>query len=107
VHGRLERIEPLVPEKTTREARDGRLEILAFQSDPIAKDVCGPGGALRLEGVEITAGQIIELPRHWDDSERKPDEHPAGQLRELFERVRASVHAWMQAVNHLLPRAPR
>jgi hypothetical protein len=107
VHGRLERIEPLVPEKTTREASDGRLEILAWQADPVAKVICGPEGELRLEGVEIAAGQIIELPRHWDDSERKRDEHPAAQLHELFERVRASLNAWMEAVDHLLPRAPR
>jgi hypothetical protein len=97
----------VVAEKNTREARDGRLEILAWQADPIVKVICGPGGELRLEGVEIAAGQIIELPRHWDDSERKHDEHPAGQVHELFGRVRASLHAWMQAVDHLLPRAPR
>ena len=107
VHGRLERIEPLVPEKNTRESRDGRLEILAWQADPIVKVICGPGGELRLEGVEIAAGQLIELPRRWDDSERKHDEHPAAQIHELFGRVRASLQAWMQAVDHLLPRAPR
>jgi hypothetical protein len=107
VHGRLERVEPLVPGETTREGRDGRLEVPAWQSDPIAKVVCDPAGELRLESVEIAAGQLIELPRHWDDSERKPDEHPARQLSELFGRVRASLHAWMQAVDHLLPRGAR
>ena len=107
VQGRLERIEPLIPEKTTREARDGRLEIFAWQTDPTAKLSCGAGGELRLEAVEIAAGQIIELPRHWDDSERKADEHPASELHELFERVRASLHAWMQAVDHLIPRTAR
>ena len=107
VHERLEHIEPLVPKKTTREARDGQLEILAWQTDPTAKVACEPGGELRLEAVEIAAGQLIELPRHWDDSERRADEHPAGQLHELFHRVRASLHAWMQAVDHLLPRAAR
>ncbi len=103
-HGRLERIEPLVPEKTTREARDGRLEVLAWQSDPVAKVICGAGGDLRLESIEIAAGEIIELPRRWDDTDREQDEHPAGQLHELFARVRAALHAWMQAVDHLRPR---
>jgi hypothetical protein len=107
VHGRLEGIEPLVPEETTREARDGRLEILAWQSDPVARIICSNGGELRLDGVEIAAGQIIELPRHWDDTDRKPDEHPAGQLHELFARVRAALHAWMQAIDHLAPRSAR
>ena len=103
-HGRLERIEPLVPEKTTREGRDGRLEILAWQGDPVAKVICGVDGDLKLESVEIAAGQVIELPRRWDDTDRKPDEHPAVQLHELFARVRAALHAWMQAADHLRPR---
>ncbi|MEO7590103.1 MAG: hypothetical protein ABI134_02720, partial [Byssovorax sp.] len=32
--GRLERIEPIVPEDNVREADDGRLEILAWQGEP-------------------------------------------------------------------------
>jgi hypothetical protein len=105
VHGRLERVEPLVPAETSREGRDGRLEVLAWQTDPVARVLCDPGGALRLASVEIAAGQLIELPRHWDDPDRKPDEHPAGQLDEFFGRIRAALHAWMQAVDHLLPKA--
>ncbi len=103
-HGRLERIEPLVPEKTTRKGRDGRVEILAWQSDPVAKVTCGVGGELKLDSIEIAAFQIIELPRRWDDTDRKQDEHPAGQLDELFARARAALQAWMQAVDHLRPR---
>jgi hypothetical protein len=102
--GRLERIEPLVPEKTTREGRDGRVEILAWQGDPIAKVICGAGGELSLDSVEIAAMQLIELPRRWGDTDRKQDEHPAGQIHDLFARVRAALHAWMQAVDHLRPR---
>jgi hypothetical protein len=102
-YGRLERIEPLVPEEATREGRDGRLEILAWQTDPAARIVCGPDGALRLDSVEIAAWQLVELPRRWDDPDRRPDQHPAGQLRDLFGRVRVSLQAWMQAVDHLLP----
>jgi hypothetical protein len=107
VHGRLERIEPLVPDKTTRETRDGRLEVLAFQGEPVAKIFCGADGGLKLDGVEVAAFQIIELPRRWDDRDRKPDPHPSPQLHEFFARVRAGLHGWMQAVNHLTPRTAR
>jgi hypothetical protein len=107
VHGRLERTEPLVPEQNTRKGRDGRLDVLAWQTEPVAKVLCGPDGDLKLDRVEIAAGQIIELPRQWDDSERKPDPHPGADLRDLFTRVRAALHAWMQAVDHLTPRATR
>jgi hypothetical protein len=107
VHGRLESIEPLVPEKTTRERKDGRLEILAWQTDPVAKVICAPDGALKLDRVEIDAGQILELPRRWDDTDRRQDVHPAGQLHDMFGRVRAALQAWMQSVDHLMPRAGR
>lgn len=107
VQARLEDIEPLTPEEHVRPGRDGRPEVLAWQEEPVAKMICAPGGELRLASVELSAGQILELPRRWDDSDREPDEHPARQLHEMFERVRASLHAWMQAVDHLAPRARR
>lgn len=106
-HGRLNEIEPLVPEEDVREGTDGRLEILAWQGEPIAKVACGPDGDLKLESVEISAWQAVELPRRWDDSDREPDEHPARQLDEMFNRIRAALHAWMQAVDHLAPRRSR
>ena len=106
VHGRLEDIEPLVPEKTSRATRDG-LEVLGWQTDPVARVVCGPDGELKLEAVEIAAGQIIELPRQWDDRDRRPDPTPGAPLRDLFTRVRAALNAWMQAVDHLTPRGRR
>lgn len=107
VHGRLDRIEPLVPETTTRETRDGRTEVLAWQGEPVAKLLCGADGQLKLESVEVAAFQLIELPRRWDDPERKQDPHPALQLHGFFSRVRAALHAWMQAVDHLAaPKVP-
>jgi hypothetical protein len=47
--------------------------------------------------------QIIDLPRLIDN----PDEHDEGpevELEELFGRVRASLMAWMQALDHLMVR---
>jgi len=100
---RLDRIEPLLPDEIVRENRMGMTEVLGWQGSPTAKVVCGPGGELRLEGVEVAAMQIIELPRLIDN----PDEHDEGpevELEELFGRVRASLMAWMQALDHLRPR---
>lgn len=101
---RLDSIEPLLPEKTLRENRAGMLEVLGWQEAPRATVACSPGGELLLEAVEISAGQLIELPRVLDGSDREPDDGPEAQLTELFQRIRASLSAWMQAVDHLRPR---
>ncbi len=100
--GRLERIEPIVPEDNVREADDGRLEILAWRGEPEIKAVCAADGELKLESVKLSAWQAIELPRQWNDSDREPDEDPHRQLREMFARVKTALHAWMEVMDHLL-----
>lgn len=100
--GRLERIEPVIPEANVREAADGRLEILAWRGDPEIQATCGADGDLKLEGLEVSAWQAIELPRQWDDPAREPDAPPDRQLDEMFARVRAALHAWMEVMDHLL-----
>ena len=100
---RLDRIEPLLPGEVSRENRAGMLEVLAWQESPKARVVCDRNGDLSLESVKIAAGQLIELPRLLDVSD-EPDPGPETQLTEFFARVRASLMAWMQAVDHLRPR---
>jgi hypothetical protein len=97
---RLDRIEPLLPDEIVRENRMGMTEVLAWQGSPTAKVTCQPGGELRLEGVEIAAFQLIEMPRLIDNPD-DCDEGPDVELEELFGRVRASLNAWMQALDHL------
>jgi hypothetical protein len=97
---RLDRIEPLLPDEVVRENRMGMTEVLGWQGSPTAKVACERGGELRLERVEIAAFQIIELPRLIDDAE-EPDAGPDEELEKLFTRVRASLLAWMQALDHL------
>jgi hypothetical protein len=97
---RLDRIEPLLPDEVVRENRLGMTEVLGWQGSPTAKVVCQPGGELRLEGVEVAAMQIIELPRLIDNPDER-DEGPEVELEELFGRVRAALMAWMQALDHL------
>jgi hypothetical protein len=100
---RLARIEPLLPDEVVRETRMGMTEVLGWQGSPTAKVVCGAGGELRLEGVQIAAMQIIELPRLIDNPDER-DDGPEVELEELFGRVRAALIAWMQALDHLTVR---
>lgn len=97
VTGRLDRIEPLLPDETIRKNRMGMTEVLGWQGQPIAKVVCGPGGELRLERVEVAA---MQLPRLLDDPDER-DDGPEVKLEELFGRVRAALMAWGQALDHL------
>jgi hypothetical protein len=100
--GRLERSAPLIPKEHVRETDDGRLEILAWRGEPEVHAVCGADGELKLESVELSAWQAIELPRQRDDSDGEPEEHPERQLREMLARVRAALDAWMEVTHHLL-----
>lgn len=100
---RLENVEPLLPIEQVRENRKGMLEILAWKSEPELTVLCKPDGALVLRGVEIAAGQVIKLPRKWDDDSRKQDKGPHDQLAALFRRLKASLHGWTQALDHLAP----
>jgi hypothetical protein len=103
--GRLESIEPIVPEETTRQGRGGRLEILAWQGEPETQILCGPKGDLRLRSVEVSAWQTVQLARKWDDPSRKPDTGTGEQLFALFKRVRAALQAWVEVTDHLLQAA--
>jgi hypothetical protein len=100
---RLENVEPLLPIEQVRENRKGNLEILAWRSEPELSLLCKPDGSLVLRNVEIAAGQMIKLPRNWDDRSRKPDKGPHDQLAALFRRLKASLHGWTQALDHLAP----
>jgi hypothetical protein len=97
---RLDDIEPLLPDEPHRENRMGLTEVLAWQGSPTVRTVCSADGELRLDAVELAAGQIIELPRSLDCPD-EPDEGPEAQLTQLFTRVRASLMAWSQALDHL------
>jgi hypothetical protein len=99
--GRLESIEPVIPEEKVREGRNDLPEILAWQNKPELTVLCGPTGELKLRGVEIATWQMINLPRRWDDTSRKPDAHPDEQLVAMFKRVRVALNAWMEALDHL------
>ena len=64
---------------------------------------CSPGGQLYLLGVSLAAGQMICLPRQWDDPEqRRRDLEPDAQLDELFERLEMGLDAWQGALDELL-----
>lgn len=99
--GRLENVEPLVPDERTREGSGGRLEILAWQAGPEITVTCDPTGELRLAGVTASAFQLIEIPRRWDDPDRPTDAHPHAQLVALLRRLKAALHGFGEALDHL------
>jgi len=101
--GRLEEVERIVSDDVVREIPGQLPAILAWQGDPEIKVRCDDDGALLLEQIRIDAFQIIELPRQWDDPDRKPDADPSDALVDLFERVKAALHAWSETADHLLP----
>lgn len=105
--GRLEDVEPLTPDEKVRENDEGNLEILAWQGTPTARVSCTPEGDLLLEAVSISAMQLMHTPRIFDNPNKEPDEPVYGQLQEMFHRVRASLLAWMQALDHLKRPSPR
>lgn len=99
---RLEDIEPLLPDETSRLGPDGQLEIHGWQGMPEIDVECSPGGELRFGGMSLSAWQGVEVPRAWSDSERPRDPDPAEQLEALFARVRRALHIWMECAGVLL-----
>lgn len=103
VRGRLQNVEPILPIEQVRENRKGNLEILAWRSEPEMHVICKADGTLGLSLVEVAAGQMIRLPRRWDDGSRKPDKGPHDELAALFRRLAASLRGWTQALDHFAP----
>jgi len=101
---RLERVEPIVSTDVASETSGGHHAVLAWQGDPQITVGCNPNGELRLQAVEVHAFQGVDVPRSWDDPERTPDADPHEQLVSMFARVRAALHAWGEAMDHLLPK---
>jgi hypothetical protein len=91
------------------ELENGGLGILAWQGEPTLKVTCDEDGGLRLASISLSAFQMIELPRIWDDPDREPDPNPASQLSAMFARVKAALHAWGEVMDHLVrtPESPR
>jgi hypothetical protein len=103
--GRLEQIESLVSHDVVREDALGHQAVLAWQGEPEVTATCNALGELRLESISISAFQGIDLPRRWGDDEREPDETPHEQLRAMFDRLKAALHAWGEVMDHLRPAA--
>jgi hypothetical protein len=101
--GRLETIEPLVSDDVVRPIPAGRHAVLAWQGDPVVKATCNARGELRLEEITVSAFQGIDLPRKWSDSAHDTDEPPDDQLRAMFDRLKAAIHAWGEVMDHLRP----
>lgn len=107
VLGRLESIEPLLPEERTRQASEGRIEALAWREEPQVEARCAPDGKLQLAGVSLAAGLALDLPRQTDSDEQQDDD-PGEALVDLFGRLERALRAWSEGLDHLRPAgAPR
>ncbi len=102
---RLEHIEPLLPAESVLAGRHGRLDIRAWRGEPEVTAICAPDGTLKLSGVSLAAGQLLTLPRQWSDSSKR-DASPEKALRQLLQRLKASLRAWSESLDHLTPRPP-
>jgi len=94
-----ERLTPLLHSGCTD--GDEKPLVLSWRGGPEAKVQCAPNGQLYLTGVELSAWQGINLPRHWDNPDREPDEEPDRQLADLVGRVWKALQAWERSVRYL------
>ncbi len=102
VLGRLENIEPLLPEERVRKHKGDLLEVLAWREEPALEVQCSPDGELRLAGVFLSAGVGLDLPRQRSSTERL-DKQPDDALAELFSRLEGALRAWSESLDHLRP----
>ena len=63
----------------------------------------GADGTLRLRGVELATWQALELPRKWDDSERRPDKALDARLIAMMERLKTAIGVWTEVLDHMSP----
>ena len=104
VVGRLGRTEPLLPGEAVEEINDGD-PLMGWPGTPQVRAGCAQDGVLMLERVELLVWETVDLPRIWEDPERR-DDGPEEQLQALFARVRRAFHLWTETLDHLV-RAPR
>jgi hypothetical protein len=95
-------MEALLP-AAGRKQPDGATTVLSWRGEPEAQVRCGPAGEIWLLGVELAAWQGINLPRQWDDPQRKPDEGPEKHLADLAQRWRNALEIWSKGLKMLLP----
>jgi hypothetical protein len=99
----LSRLAPILPVRS--EEDDHGLKVLSAQGDPEAKLRCDPDGNLYLGGVYLSAWQLVDLPRQWDNSDREPDDWPDDDLADFATRVRRALQEWERCLVHLHPEA--
>lgn len=95
--GRLEGIEPLLPEQRSRVMKGGLLEVLAWREEPQLDVRCAPDGSLQLAGITLPAGLALDLPRQ-SESDEETDEPPDEDLKDLFKRLEGALRAWSESL---------
>lgn len=61
-----------------------------------------PDGSFALHGISSSSGELIVIPRIWDDTRRQEREGSAGRrIDELVARIRRGLDAWLESVDEL------
>jgi hypothetical protein len=76
--------------------------VFSWREEPEIQLTCSSGGQLYLLGVSMVAGQMIRLPRQWDDPDRGREPNPERPLSEFFRRVRQGLDEWKEALDELI-----
>jgi len=75
--------------------------IVSWCGEPEIKLSSSPAGQLYLHSVNLPAFQLIRLPRHWDDPDRRPDPSPDRELLDFFRRVKHARAAWRESLDRI------
>jgi hypothetical protein len=61
-----------------------------------------PDGSFALNGISSSSGELIVIPRVWDDNRRQEREGSAAKrIDELAARIRKGLDAWLESVDEL------
>lgn len=98
---RIDQTQAPAPKDRVRRTKEGREVFLAWIGEPVLKTTCDVDGGLKLDSVELSSWQAIDLPRQWDNPDRKNDESPHEQLSQMFGRLGTALGIWALSSKYL------
>lgn len=96
------RMEPLLPYDSDL-SRGGQILVTSWRGQPTLQVRFAGEGQPMIDRVELAAWQGIDVPRHWDDPERRADKSPLKELEELARRTGEALRTWGDLAKVLLP----
>jgi hypothetical protein len=83
--------------------REGKVvAILGSREQPRIETQCREPGGLSLSGISVSAFQMVRIPRHWDDPDRRRAEKDnSGELARIAGRFKEALDEWTKSVAEL------